>query len=365
MLRYFIKKVCSFIFASIFFYVLINEFILFRLGESGSYINIINQQNINKKLLGRKFSNEDLSFKIIGSRLFQADMLVLGTSRVMSLKSNNFTNHSFYNASVNASSSRGLFGMKYLLSQLEDLKLPKFLILGLDPWLFNPNYPENQLKKDSESKIRNFKNYVRKKYPDYFYKFKKMKDVIFNRTEIYVSLAKSFKSWLALLLKNRSYNGFGLNAKLYNSGYRYDGSYKYPANYNSTWIDDYEAHANNLLTNNYKFAPSTFLDENSILELNDLLDFSRRNNIYVIALLPPLSPNFYKALLANNKRSLFLAKYQTKIPLIINDYGFKCFNFTDVNNKLKKFKSNFLDSIHADDLLMDEIAKLIAEEINK
>jgi len=69
------------------------------------------------------------------------DVYVFGSSRTMGFTSSLFSPQSFYNAWVSGAVLRDYVGI-YNTFRRRD-RLPKTLVLGLDPWLFNRNNPQN------------------------------------------------------------------------------------------------------------------------------------------------------------------------------------------------------------------------------
>jgi hypothetical protein len=363
-IKIFIIKTSGFLMFLIFNYILFFEIALFRIGETGNYDHIVNQQIKNKLILGRKISNETLNYKIIGTKVASPDILILGTSRIMGVRQEMFSPYKIYNAGVSASSSRGLLGMKVLLESISESNLPKYIIIGLDPWLFNPKYPENILKSGynpNNSLLIDYKNKLRRKNLKLFLSLKKIKDNLVNRPSLYISLIDQPINWFKYLFKERSFRGFGLNAKILNTGFRYDGSYQYPKGYQINWDDDYINHVKFLNNNSYRFASADYIGPNSIKELKDVLDIAQKKRIMVIALLTPFSPNLYKALMKDDVRSVFIKEYEKQIPLIFNEYGFICYNLSDImtNKNFSYYEENFLDGMHPDEMLMEKIIQYI------
>ena len=94
----------------------------------------------------------------------------------------------------------------------------------------DPNYPENSNKKTIRGLVKN----ALKTKPLIFNTVKLIvnspRDLI-RRLSSYSSLINQKTPWIHYLFSSRGFKGFGLNAKMLEIGYRFDGSYKYPNDY--------------------------------------------------------------------------------------------------------------------------------------
>ena len=363
----FLKRLLIFAFLSSFLFFVIFEFSFYRLGEIGNYAEIINQQKINDILFGPKLRQKaTLDYKIKGTVIIKPDILILGTSTIMQINQKHFSHNKIYNAGVNASASQGLEGMIKLLNSIPKNDLPKHIIVGLDPWIFNPNYPENSNNKTIRELVKN----ALKNKPLIFNTVKLIvnspRDLI-RRLSSYSSLINQKTPWIHYLFSSPGFKGFGLNAKMLEIGYRFDGSYKYPNDYGKEWNDQSIENYKIILEKDaYRFAPASQIYNKSIDDLKNILDFAIKNNIYITGLLPPFSPNFYSALTSMSDRSKFYQEYENKICSIFQSYGFQCFNFCDIQNNtiIKKYNNDFYDNMHPGEGLMGEITKQIMSSAN-
>ena len=363
----FLNKLSIFVFLSSFLFFVIFEFSFYRLGEIGNYAEIINQQKINDILFGPKLTDKaTLDYKIKGTVIIKPDILILGTSRIMQINQKHFSHNKIYNAGVNASGMQGLEGMIKLLNSIPKNDLPKHIIVGLDPWIFNPNYPENSNNKTIRELVKN----ALKTKPLIFNTVKLIvnspRDLI-RRLSSYSSLINQKTPWIHYLFSSRGFKGFGLNAKMLEIGYRFDGSYKYPNDYGKEWNDQSIENYKIILEKDaYRFVPASQIYNKSIDDLKSILDFAIKNNIYITGLLPPFSPNFYSALTSMSDRSKFYQEYENKICSIFQSYGFQCFNFCDIQNNtiIKKYNNDFYDNMHPGEGLMSEITKQIMSSAN-
>ena len=67
-----------------------------KLGETGNYYKIIKEQQDHNVIIGRKYSNLGLEYKINGTQIIKPEILILGTSRVMLFKQEMFLPNKIY-----------------------------------------------------------------------------------------------------------------------------------------------------------------------------------------------------------------------------------------------------------------------------
>jgi len=341
------------------------EYISFRLGESGDVKEIVELQIGTNALFGQRYSNEKIDYKVEGAKRAEPDILILGTSRVLPIGGQSFPANKVYNAGMSASSSQGLEGMAHILESFAEGKYPSYVVMGLDPWIFNPNSLSIRDRHKATSKI---KLMVKENIGVAWSLLKGirfLRDELRSRANRYASLMHERNGWLAFLFAERAYQGLGLNAKLLNTGFRADGSFQYPAGFQENWKDPAtKDHISSLKTDYIWFAASSSVDSCSIDKLNVLLYFARQKGISVIGLLPPYSPNYDRALKSMPSRSAFYREYQDKVCASFLERGFKCYNFTDISQfpELRGYGDSFDDSMHPKTGLVRGMMEIIRKE---
>jgi hypothetical protein len=98
---------------------------------------------------------------------------------------------------------------------------------------------------------------------------------------------------------------------------------------------------------NYRFRAVSILDTFSIDTFQIILKNAKTNKAQAIGILPPFSPNFYKALNGIDDRSYFYKYYEINVCKLLIFNVFKYYNFINilVYNRLKKFTANFIDNM--------------------
>tara|TARA_Y100001970_G_C14201287_1_gene841248 strand:+ start:439 stop:1464 length:1026 start_codon:yes stop_codon:yes gene_type:complete len=163
------------------------------LGETYSFQKVLeSQKNGNNVLYMTKYINQNFpSYKKLGLIHSKTNNIIIGSSRVMQIKSELFL-EPFYNAGGMINSDEELTNF---LNEINP-KI-KSLIIGLDPWWYKNDYLS--------------------------YSRKKVEENIFNRYIPIVSFFKILIDYSSI----RNKNNFGALAQLENFGFRYDGSIKF------------------------------------------------------------------------------------------------------------------------------------------
>ena len=232
--------------------------------------------------------------------------------------------------------------------------------MGLDPWFFNPSYPNNNrstLKQFLKDRIKiGSKTYL-------LLNFFQNLPMRFNA---YRSLILNERNILKILFRPELYNGFGLNSKILNTGYENDGSYKWPDQVGFDWKEhSVKYYVKDLEKNMYRFHPSESLFYKSIPKLKLFLSYAKKNKIEVIGFLPPFSKNFLRAITESKKHKNFMQKYRNQIPHIFETEGFYCFDFCEISwaYELDKELIGFIDELHPSEQLMSLLMEDIKDHI--
>lgn len=97
--------------------------------------NVTHISNFNERMV-QKLTIENQEKK--------KDIVVIGSSRSMAIRSSSFPDKTLFNNSVSGAILQDYFSI-YNLYRRQG-QLPKEIILGIDPWIFNQNYPEDRWK---------------------------------------------------------------------------------------------------------------------------------------------------------------------------------------------------------------------------
>lgn len=297
------------------FFVIFLESVLWRLDETVHYPTVIERQVKTSELYSPKYFNVDNDYKKFFLRKHPAKIVAVGTSRVFQIDREDIGSEKFFNAGSSASTSKDIDGMIDIVQSIPDENLPDTLLVGIDPWLFNPRYPGN--KKGAKAKLSR----IPVVYGAYGI-FKAAK----NRMAAYSLLINEERNILPSLISVTE--GIGLNAKLFNAGFGVDGSYHYPPDREEEIPKSHEDWKDVLSKDRYRFAPASALSQEALSKFENLLKYCQANGINVIGYLMPFRPDFYEALTTTDSHAAYFKEFRKQIPKLIRSYGFKCHDYS-------------------------------------
>lgn len=294
----------------------------------------------SKYLIGYAYHGDNYKY-LKWKKLASSDkksVIALGSSRVLQFRDKMFDT-TFYNAGYSVSRVTDL---KAFLQSLPATQYPEYLILGLDQWMFNKNWDDTKEKKDKPDWINSFV-----KYPDVNTCVLLYKD-LFNGK---VSLGK---------LQDSNPGCIGLNAIVNSKGFRSDGSMYYgsqiealqkndPAAEDYMYADTYERI--NLGINRFEYCDQ--INSAAIDSLSEFLSFCKKNNIYVVAFLPPYADKVYAKMNSSGKYVYDKELYNTLAP-VVKDYGFELYDYSSVSS-CNSNDNETLDGFHGGELTYTKI----------
>ncbi|MDP6342131.1 MAG: hypothetical protein QF491_01265, partial [Alphaproteobacteria bacterium] len=110
---------------------------LWRAGEFLPLAEIVARQQTDGDIYGSALHDDEFDYKLVLATTRRAEVMALGSSRILQLRQE-FFSRSFTNAGRAMSSLRE--GEEYLAA-LAVASRPRLMILGVDPWWFNPRRP--------------------------------------------------------------------------------------------------------------------------------------------------------------------------------------------------------------------------------
>lgn len=317
-MRLFIKKTLIFCIPLVIF-IGIPSYILLSTAESFSRIErLINSGN--NYLVGYAYSEDNYKFlklKEIENRPRQS-VMTLGSSRVLEFREKMFET-SFYNC---GSMVKKVGDFLPFLKTLSKEKYPKYLIINLDQWMFNHNWDD----------------------------FSQRDTLPIDVNTIYQSnfTARTIRSAWEDLLKNRfSVNVFynndesvkkiGLNAIVNNKGFRKDGSFFYgnQIDYllaNDPKADDYQFRGtfDRIDKGIQRFEKGREINPEALKEVEKILSFAKKENIFLIAILPPFADKVNEKMKQDGGYRYMEPLYGVLKPMF-NNYGFELWEHTYLN----------------------------------
>ncbi|MBI5240578.1 MAG: hypothetical protein HY926_08905 [Elusimicrobia bacterium] len=336
------------------------ESIFHRLGETLDYGRVLDLQAETGELFGQGYFNAELPYKMLGIRKARPRVLALGSSTIMQLRRADFPpGITFYNAALAASVGGDLDGMLRMLESLSDADKPKTIIIGLDPWLFNPDYPPNR-------NVRRRRSWVPlwvARFPPRMWWLSE-EERMRVRFGAYETLIRDQRPWVGCLLSGSRRPGIGLEAKIKRCGFASDGSYIYPADPAASASRELSAEewAARLAADRYRFAAGDQLDGLAGQKLARLLEACRNRGIKAIGILPPLRRDFLRSLEALPSHSVFFDRFRRWVPAVFEDGGGKCYDFSRPES-LGLTGADFIDENHASSRAWARIVQRMAREL--
>jgi len=294
--------------------------------KSGEYYHfpevMAKQAEDSRVLFGPAYSDHDQVYKMYGTVNNYSSILVLGGSRAAELRKE-FFNESFYNAGIGGAKLSQI--RQFLLNVPQD-KLPKTIILELAPEALNPNYISAGVTNSQPENLKSLRE---------------------NALQIYAD-------WIGrkFALQDLKSIGIGLNAKVNQNGFRYDGSYSYSSVMRYGGVNNishYDYHFREYLTQIKKgtgrMAYSDDVSGPAVDDIRAILNYTSNRGISVIGFFGPYAPTVWQEIEKNKKNYGYLFKLNQTIGKVFDEYGYSLFDFFDPS-VLNLSDCEFVDSIH-------------------
>lgn len=307
----------------------------------------IQQKNPNV-IINTVLQGTDKILKYQFTNLKKPDILALGTSRVMCFREEMFAGGiKFYNAGRAVRSTRGFVNFIDSIGYS-----PKILIIGLDQNFFNEEWAQE----------RNIKH-------DFLY-FYQPQMILIN------ALKKTIGSNIDLSSLKNFPDNIGLNAVVYNDGFRKDGSYYYSRIINSPDLTfskrslfPFDEVVDRINSGDSWFAHGRDIYGTAVVQINQLLERCRKKNIFVVGIIPPYAPYVYSKMEGSGDFEYMKKIYPALLP-VFSQYGYELYDFT--NSEKISDDSMYNDGCHGNDdtyynilLSLKAGGSLIGEYINE
>jgi hypothetical protein len=332
MMRIFLKRIFLFSVPVIFIF----SVVLLPLYSSHEYLYDIKQTiSQNKKyLIGYAFNENNYRFLkwSVMNNDPKRKVIALGSSRVLQFRDEMFTER-FYNVGYTITSVNDL--LPFMKSIPKD-KYPKYLILGLDQWMFNANWDDLQ--------NTNSEDYWASSY-EY------SPSIVTLKRTIYGLLKEEINFYYNSSLQENVFK-IGLSAHGKSAGIRNDGSMNYGSriNYLDGFNDEYDFSLmfgdtyKRIEKGNRRFEPGFEVGQKHVQVLISFLDFCKMNNIIVVGFLPPFAQSVYSRML-ESKNHNYINQIYNKLSPHFDALGFELYDFTD-GEKINSKNTEFIDGFH-------------------
>jgi hypothetical protein len=249
---------------------------------------------------------------------------------------------SFYNAGYTISS---IADFKPFIESLPQNKRPRYLVVGLDQWMFNASFDSLKTRPLPESWQKSFTF-----YPQIFPSYKTFYGDFFDHKF----------TFNGLLENSDSCKKIGLNAKMHNTGFRNDGSMYYGEQISKLILKDTTASDYNysntfdrIAKGERRFQYCKSVNENALTELDNFLGYCKHQNIIVIAFLPPYADRVYSKMMASGDYE-YLRDIYSRIKPYFQKYNYEVYDFSKVSD-FNSSDNETIDGFHGGELCYQKL----------
>ncbi len=301
---------------------------LWGAGEFVSQEEVLRRQSEESTdvITGLAFSNPWRTFKLDAARHRRAEILVLGSSRAMPLRSIWFEQPTqFYNACMGVSV---LWHHEEFLRRLPQDALPKLLILDLDQWDLN----ENSSTVDSKERVDPFQHTAQEPLR-----------LIQERWKEIYRMYNEGRFTLSDIVSNLFDRRFiGLTALTQRAGFRNDGSRVDPAMFDTAHPapgvhdPEYKDAMNRIEkgstpgTSRYEHGREVSAER--LATLRSLLAFCKDRDIHVAAFMPPFAHKLIEVMRTKGADYAYFFKLNDTLQPIFRQHGFTLLDASDIHS---------------------------------
>ncbi len=323
------------------------EICLNKINESLSIESSIKAQVSSDALYGRILIGQDYIYKLEMAKIQKADVLALGSSRVMEFRKECFAS-SFYNAGgAVPTAEEGLIFVNELLKEYQ----PKVIIYGVDIWWLNPNF-KIEVRKD---------------------KFLAKNNFLYNRLFLYGALMNNNSGYQIskIFLESPDLNSrtdpvehrkaIGLMAAQQGNGFRPDGTYQY-GSYISGKIKrdlEFKEAIDSIQAGKWRFPMSNSINTKSVDTLRQTIKLLKERGVKVVLFAPPFPHKVYEEL--EKRQGDFLRKYRTALEGLAKEQNVPFFDFSDLSSTGAD-DQEVIDGLHASEKAYGRILRIMATD---
>jgi len=313
---------CASFFAPLVGLLALSALALYRDGELTRPTEVVRLQESSPALYYPLYQPKSVypSYKLAGALRRSPEVLILGSSRGFSVR-HEFVSvppAAFYNATMFGADMVGI--MRQFLERLPQHRLPRIVLLDIDPWWFGSQAPVQP-------------------EPDYFEAVSPIAVLDFAwRNGLWLATQRGSLSWQPALI--------GVNARQQNSGLRSDGSFLA----SRRWLDTVP----NLLENQLRdlqngkgpwFLPGTGAPSREAMdEMERLLAYCSGHGIAVIGYFSAFHPALFDALRKDTQLAYY-SRVALELKPLFQHYGAPLFDFQDPGS-IGCASDEFLDLFH-------------------
>lgn len=309
------------------------EWVLWVSGETWPLERVIIAQEANRDaVFMRDYLDQNFyRYKYLQIQRRHPRIISVGSSRVMKFRSLMFGNQSsqFYNA---GGMTRSIGDLQAFIEALPADTTPEVVILGVDMWWLNDNFPEST-EDGFSSGMHEDGAYIWQGH------VLAMRALVCDLKEMY----------------ERADTGdtIGIHARLARTGFRFDGSMKddmktpvTPAEWVYRDRDEKEPFAGRIRMGIKRFQFTYGISPALVRQLRKALLQMKLRHILVIGFNPPLASECARLMQTHPKQRMLWEQYQQQVPAIFYELGLPFYN-ASAPDKLGLNDSYMQDGIHA------------------
>lgn len=301
---------------------------------------------------------QSYAFKFHRMRALKPDVICLGTSRVLQIRSLLFASGttSFYNGGGMLGSFADIHGFTEALRE-GSLPKPKVIIFGIDPWWMKTGLPPVQTTWDKDSQ-----------YADSFF----IPEA--HITAVRAAFKQKGIMWPGSLgsafapAPHSGYPAVGSAALTKGVGFRIDGSYQYAPDIIISYLEKgpvYEDREtppviDRLRNHKEQFTPASGLNHNMLAELITDLKALREMGVEPHIILPPWANECFAQLDKDQEAHGWWQDYKTVMPEMLRKAGFNCEGPSRPQDYGLE-DTTMWDGFHPSEVLMARIIHRLAE----
>lgn len=326
--------------------LLMNFIFISRAYENEPFEEIAKEQVRTDSIYGTVLNQNSFAYKIELLKRVKPAVIALGSSRVMQFREKSFTA-----AFVNCGGGMNhLNEGKIFIREMLKYHTPELIILGLDFWWFNDNFPQPSSYEHHDNNGAVL-TYEKVKAP-----FKMLNTSKITLEEYFRIIVQGGK-----INAITTFGAMGLDGLKYSTGFRKDGSYFYAKilfGIEKEFHDpEFKDTLGRIRGGHSRFEYGERISRSRVEEFLDLIRTIERNNIQVVLFVPPVSNTVFKEMRVFAEKYAYVDQFQEylkKLPYEVYDF-----------HNIERVQSNdceCVDGFHGGDVTYKKILLTILEQ---
>jgi hypothetical protein len=312
---------------------------LVYVGEAMPLAWVVDAQHDDDLVLYRpRYGNRDQQFKLMAANARRAEVLAVGSSRILQFRAGFFNRapEQFYNAAAPAWRLPQVINLIY---GLDPQARPKVLILAIDPPWFNDAYTGDEFPV-SATDVEHLLTVSRSAVQDF------ISEGVYTRPGFDPSAF-----WSRTEPGGSGGTALGLRAIRDGHGFRSDGSEQYGDFLIAGWLGQAQQRDNHsawMRRGEQMYVYGETVSESSLAELDALLAFARQHDITVIGFLPSYAPDLWERMVRRGNHT-YITALTPRLQALFDAHSFPFFDFSD-GAVTGTRDDEFFDGWHASEL---------------